>query len=72
MWPLVFVAALFWLGGSVGIGALMPWRTFEREDVWLMIAVTVGWPIVLTWASIELLYEQLKPAKTPWWMRGRP
>lgn len=42
MGPLLIVAALFWLGGSVGIGALMPWRTFEREDVWLMVGVTVG------------------------------
>lgn len=69
MWPLTVIGLLIWAGGSLAFVALMPWRSLDREDRWLMWAVVFGWPVILAWAIVELLFEQFMPRK-PWWMRG--
>lgn len=69
MWPLVVIVALFWLGGSAAMAALMPWRTLDVADRGLMLVVVLGWPPVLAWALFDLLWERWRPRRAPWWMR---
>jgi hypothetical protein len=68
MWPLIFVLALIWLGGSAAMAALMPWRSLDREDAWLCWAIVLGWPAIAAIGAVELAYEHFMP-RVPWWLR---
>lgn len=53
----IITIGMFWAAGSALFLMMRPWRYFEREDLWLVWALIIAWPIIFGWMAIELAFE---------------